>query len=48
MEYPSSSTTQLTSMNQVSLGEGSFQNLIRQLREISEETLEDSQQIKNV
>jgi pre-B-cell leukemia transcription factor 1 len=50
LEYPSSSTgggTQLTPMNQVPVDE-SFQLLIQQLRAITEETLDDSTQVKNV
>lgn len=52
LEYPSSSTgggAQLTPMNQVPVGsEESFQLLIQQLKNITEETLDDSTQVKNV
>uniref|UniRef100_A0AC34GP06 Homeobox domain-containing protein n=1 Tax=Panagrolaimus sp. ES5 TaxID=591445 RepID=A0AC34GP06_9BILA len=52
LEYPSSSTgggTHLTPMNQVPVAsDDSFQLLIQQLRIITEETLDDSLQVKNV
>lgn len=49
MEYPPSSSAQLTNLNQIPMAnEGTFQHLIQKLHEISEETLNDSAQVKHV